>query len=185
MAQIYDPEFPSSPGAGRAPEPQPVVHEVPPAERAAPVVREVPAERPLADVLKDIIGSIQEIIRSELRLARSELREKVIAGGKAAVLVTAGAVFVFYSFAFVLVAIYNALAIVLPYWLAAVIIFAGLGIAAGIMISVGMKRLRRIRPTPERTMMTTRETVETVTTNAQDTVQTVKEEVQWSRDRVR
>jgi len=34
-----------------------------------------PGERSVADVLQDIIRDVQEIVRSEMRLAKTELRE--------------------------------------------------------------------------------------------------------------
>lgn len=163
MATVYEPEFPSGPGAGRAPLP----------------------ERPVAEVLKDIIGNIREIIRSEISLAREEMRDKAVAAGKAAVMVAAGTVLLLFGFGFLLAAIFEALDIVLPAWAAGLVVFGLMLIIGGVLAAKGINKLRRIDPTPRRTLFTARETVDTVSVNARDTAQTVKEEVRWTRDRVR
>lgn len=164
MATVYEPEFPTGPGpAPRAPVP----------------------ERPVGDVLKDIIGNIREIIRSEISLAREEMRDKAIAAGKATALVVAGAVLLLYGFGFLLAAIYAALNLVIPAWAAELSVFGLMLLIGGALAVAGIKALKRIDPTPRRTLFTARETVDTVSANAQDTAQTVKEEVQWTRDRVR
>ncbi len=172
MAEPYGPKLPSGAGAGQAPEPERFVRE------AAP-------ERPVQDVVKDIVGNVQEIVRSEIRLARTELRDKASAGSKAAAMIAAGGVLALYALGFLFVAIYVALDAVLWAWLSALIVFVVLGLIGGGLYMAGKSRLRSIRPVPERTVLTAKETVKTVTSNAQDTAKTVKEEVQWTRNRVR
>jgi hypothetical protein len=49
-------------------------------------------ERSISDVLQDIVGNIQEIIRSEVRLAKGELRDESIKVKAAAPLLVIGAV---------------------------------------------------------------------------------------------
>jgi hypothetical protein len=36
-----------------------------------------PGDRPISAVLQDIVGNIQDIVRSEVRLARTEIGEEV------------------------------------------------------------------------------------------------------------
>ena len=36
------------------------------------------ADRSFSDVLQDIIGNVQEMVRSEVRLAKTEIREQVV-----------------------------------------------------------------------------------------------------------
>lgn len=164
MATMYGPELPTGPGpAPRVPIP----------------------ERPVGDVLKDIIGNIREIIRSEMSLAREEMREKAIVAGKATAILLVGVVFLLYGFGFLLAAIYAAINLVIPAWAAELSVFGLMLFVGGALALAGLKKLKRIDPTPRRTLFTARETVDTVSANAQDTAQTVKEEVQWTRDRVR
>jgi len=139
----------------------------------------------VGDVLKDIIGNIREIIRSEISLAREEMRDKASAAGKAAALVAAGGVLLLYGFGFLLAAIHAALEIAIPAWAAGLVVFGLMLIIGGALAVKGIKNLKRIDPTPRRTLFTARETVDTVGASAHETAQTVKEEVRWTRDRVR
>ncbi|HWR53041.1 MAG TPA: phage holin family protein [Bryobacteraceae bacterium] len=194
MANVYEPEFPSGAGAGRA------------LERAP--------ERSVADVVKDIVGNIQEIVRTEVRLARAEIREKIAATARASAVLAVGAVIVFYALGFLLVSIYNLLSLAMPFWGAALVMFIGLGVISGIMIAVGISRLRKIKPMPERAVAVAKATVEDTSAAAKDaaqgamndakgtveaakrtaadtvqtvkeSMQTVKEDAKWSRNQNR
>ena len=145
MADVYEPEYPSGAGAGRAREPEP------------PVTGRSPVE-----VIKDIVGNIQEIFRAEIRLARAEVTEKLRQSSRAGILVGAGAVIGFYALAFGLVAVYTAISIAVWPWLSALIICAALGIAAVTLLAVGIGQFRKLNPKPERTVASVRENVEWV-----------------------
>jgi len=166
MAEPNRPEFSSGAGAGRARE----KYRPPGTEPEGPRVYQPEApvtERSPVDIVKDIVSNIQDIIRSEIRLAKAEMTQKVSDASRAGAMLAAGAVLALYAFGFFLAIIYDALAIALPWWLSALIVSFGLFIIAGILLSVGRKRLKRINPTPERT------------------VQSVKEDVQWVRNQTR
>jgi uncharacterized membrane protein YqjE len=163
MAEIYPPEYPSGTGAGRAREP----------------------ERSVQEVVKDIVGNLQEIIRSEFQLARIEIREKSSQFGRAAVMLAAGGALVFYALGFLFVSIYQALDAVMPAGLAAVLMFLVLAVVSAVLVMSGIKRMKAISPAPERTIENARETVATMRDSANETAQTVKEEVQWSKNRIR
>lgn len=142
MAERYE----ASPGAGTA------------------RVREVAmvGERSTVDLIKDVVNSIQGIIRSELRLANAEMKEKAEKASKAGIVLAAGGALALYAFAFLLVAIHQALILAMPEWLSALIIFAALAIAGEIMLSTGRKRLKQIKPKPEMAMESVREDMEWV-----------------------
>jgi apolipoprotein N-acyltransferase len=145
MADRYEPGMGSGAGAGRAREP----------------------ERSLADIARDALWNVQEIIRSEIRLARAEMQEKAAQARQAGILLAVGAVTGLYAVAFVLVCVYNALAYVMWPWLSALLIGIVLAAVAGMMLGAGVKRLKRLKPTPERT------------------VESVKENVEWVRNQTR
>jgi uncharacterized membrane protein YqjE len=126
-----------------------------------------PAQRTVTDVLQDIVGNVQEIIRAEFRLAKAESKEKVRKASGPAAMLGVGAAIGMYGLGFVLLAMVYALSQVLAAWLAALIVGAVLAITAAILVSTGKKALKRISPVPEKT------------------VQTVKENVQWSKDQIR
>lgn len=127
-------------------------------------VREVAmvGERSTVDLIKDAVNSIQGIIRSEIRLANAEMKEKAGQASKAGIVLAAGAALALYAFGFLLVTIYQALILAIPAWLSALIIFAVLAIAGGIMMSAGRKRLKQIKPQPEMTMESVKEDMEWV-----------------------
>ena len=49
-------------------------------------------ERPMTEVFKDIIGNVQEMVRSEVRLARAEMRDEVSKTARSGAMLAAGAV---------------------------------------------------------------------------------------------
>jgi Flp pilus assembly protein TadB len=154
MADVYEPELPSGTGAGRARE-------------RAPEPEASLTGRSAVDIIKDIVGNIQEIIRSELRLAKAEMTQKISEGSRAGILMAAGAVIGLYALAFFLVCIYNALSIVIWPWLSALIIGFVLGVTAFCVLGVGYSRFRKLNPKPEQT------------------VAAVKEDVQWLKNQMK
>jgi uncharacterized membrane protein YqjE len=134
--------------------------------RAREPVTEV-GERSTVDLIKDIASNILGLVRSELRLATAEMKEKAGKARSAGILLAAGGVLMLYAFAFLLTGIYQAIAVALWPWLSALIIFAVLAIAGVILLSAGRKRLREVKPAPEAT------------------VRSVKEDVQWLRNQTR
>ena len=127
----------------------------------------MPTQRSVSDVLQDILGNFQQIIHSEFRLARAELREKADRAAKPATTFAAGAVLGFYGLGFLLLAIVYGLSMVLSAWLAALIVAAVLLVISAILVTSGRNRLKQIEPVPERT------------------VETVKENVQWAKGQMR
>lgn len=120
--------------------------------------REDARERSASDVLKDIIGNVQEMIRSEVRLAKAELREEAGKTWKGARTLLIGAGAGLFALGFVLTAVTQLLALAMPAWLATLIVGAVLGIAAAVMVSKGRGQLRV--PTPDKTIESVKENVE-------------------------
>ena len=117
-------------------------------------------ERSAGDVLKDIIGNVQEIIRSEVRLAKVETVQEIGKAGTASKIIAIGGVLGLYGGAFILLAIVYALSTVMAAWLAALIVGIALAIPAAVMVSRGMDEIKRVSPAPERTIETVKENVE-------------------------
>ena len=116
-------------------------------------------ERSLADVLQDIIANVQEIVRSELRLASVEIRQELIKAASAGKVAAAGGVLALFSFALLLLAAVYGLALAMPPWLAALAVAIVLAIAGSILITAGSKRLKLIHLKPEKTVASIRETL--------------------------
>lgn len=124
------------------------------------------AERSITDVLQNIIGDIQDIVRSEVRLAKSELTAELDKLKAAAPLLATGGVIALLALIFLVWTILYVLAIVLPMWAAALTVTVLLALVGSITLATGLKLLRRVSP-PERTL------------------ETVKENVQWAKQQIK
>lgn len=124
-------------------------------------------QRRVSDVLQDIVGNVQQIIRSEVVLAKVEIKEKAQRASKPAAVLATGTVLGLYGLGFLLLAAVYALSLVVAAWLAALIVGGVLAIAGGILVGKSRQALREIDPIPKKT------------------VETVKENVQWAKDRIK
>jgi hypothetical protein len=106
-------------------------------------------DRSLSDVVRDIICNIQDIIRSEIRLARTEVGEQLSKAKTASVLTALGAVTAIFSVFFVLLTAVYALSRLMPDWAAALIVASGLATLAVIMLSIGSRRFATIQGAPK------------------------------------
>jgi len=123
-------------------------------------------ERPLSRLLEDILTNIQELIRSEFRLATTEAQEKLAVARKPLTTLAAGMIASLYGLGFLLLSAVYGLSIVLPPWLAALLVGGGLLGAAAFLVSRSREKLRQVRP-PEKT------------------IQSVKENITWLKDQMR
>jgi uncharacterized membrane protein YqjE len=119
-----------------------------------------PEDRSIANVLQDILRNVQEIVRSEVRLAKTEIGEEAAKTKSSAVLLGAGAVTAIFAIFFLLLMIVYMLGLVMPSWTAALIVGAALAVVASVMLTAGIRRFKQIHPTPERTVETIKENVE-------------------------
>ncbi len=102
------------------------------------------SERTVSDLLHAIAGNLQEIVRSEVRLAKTELREEVSKAKSAGALLGLGLLSGAFAVLFLLLAAFVALTRVMPDWTAALVLAAGLAMMAGMMLSAGRRRLRTV-----------------------------------------
>jgi len=113
--------------------------------------------RSLKQILEDILHGIQNIIDAEIRLARTEIAEKTAkVKGASVFLGIAGACGLFGAACLVVTCI-AALALVMPLWLAALLIAIGLFCVAGGAFVMGRTRIQQVDPAPRRTVETLRE----------------------------
>ncbi len=121
-----------------------------------------PADRTISAVLHDIVGNIQDIVRCEIRMAKTELTEELGKSRSAGVLVGIGALMLAFSALFLLLAAVYALSLLVPEWAAALIVGAGVGASAALCFGVGIKRFKAVRAAPK-------------------AVASVKESVEWAK----
>jgi len=121
--------------------------------------------RSVGELLGEVTGDLSKLMRQEVALAKVELKEEATKTGKASgVLAGAGAVG-YLVLVFLSLALMFALDEVMPMGWAALITAAVLGVVAAILFSVGRKRMQQVNPKPEQT------------------VETLKEDVQWAKNR--
>ena len=116
--------------------------------------------RSFAAVLQDILHDIQEIVRSEMRLAKVEIRDEAIEAGSVALWIIAGAVTALGSSMFLLWTAVYALSLLMPIWAATLVVAIALAGLATVLLVVGRRRFKQLRPIPERTVATLKENVE-------------------------
>ena len=116
--------------------------------------------RSIVDVLQDILANLQGLIRSEVKLAKTEIKEEARKASRAAVVMAAGGVAALYAVWLLLLTIFFALAIAIPLWASALVLFVVTGILAAILLAAGKKRFQTVQPKPEKTIETVKENVE-------------------------
>ncbi len=116
-------------------------------------------ERSMSDVLQEIFGNLQEIIRAEVRLARAEVREDVSEAAASALWLAVGALSALSAWMVLLWAAVYGLAFVMPMWAATLVVAVAMGVVATVLITTGLRKFKRIRPIPERTVQTMKEHV--------------------------
>ena len=106
-------------------------------------------QRSLLSLITDIPVLIQELFHREVELFKAEMIAKLKALGAGAGLLAGALVVLLFMIGVLLTAAVLALSLVLPGWLAALIVAAFLLIVAGILVLIGYRILKRgIPPVP-------------------------------------
>lgn len=113
-----------------------------------------------SEMFQNIVSNIQEIVRSEVRLAKAEIKEETQAAARACVSLGIGAVLGLYAAGFILLGLVYALSLAMPNWLAALLVGIPLAGGACFLISSGWKKLKQVQPKPVRTIESVKETVQ-------------------------
>ena len=122
------------------------------------------AETSIGELIGNISNDLSQLFRQEVELAKAELKQEATKAGKAAGMLSGAAfagymVIVLLSFALV-----AALANVMDWGWAALIVAAVWGIAGAVLFLNGRKKLKTVDPMPRRT------------------VDTLKEDAQWLKN---
>jgi hypothetical protein len=123
--------------------------------------------RTVPEVLADIVGNIQEIIRSEFRLAKAEVRQEAAKAYGPLISCLIGGIIGLYAGAYLIFAAITGLATLIPTWAASLIVSVVLALVASLMLSAATKKLKQVNAVPERT------------------VESLKENVQWAKDQIK
>ena len=120
----------------------------------------VTANRPVSEVLQDILHNLQDLIRSELRLAKAEVSQDARQAAASAAWMGAGAVCGMSAWLFLLWTVAFAAAEILPMWAATLIVAVAMSLAAVVLLRVGRRQMRRVHPMPERTAASLKENLQ-------------------------
>lgn len=113
--------------------------------------------RSASEVLQDILTNVEEIVRSEMRLARTEIKEEAAKAGQAGAALGAAALLGFFGLALCIVLCIVVLIQVISLW-AATLLMAGLClIGAGILFAIGHARLKQVHAAPPKTVHSLKE----------------------------
>ncbi len=118
--------------------------------------------RSIADVLQDIVANVQAIIRSEVRLAKTEITGEAVKAGRAGGMMVGGVVTGLFTVWLLLLTILFALATTIPMWAAALVLFALMAVVTAVLFAAGKKRFAAVHAKPEKTIETVKENVEWV-----------------------
>jgi Flp pilus assembly protein TadB len=126
----------------------------------------VAGERSFVDVLQDIARNVNDIIRSEVRLAQAEMREEAIKAATSASWLIAAAVVAVLALHLLLWSSVYALALVVPMWASALAVAMMLAVTSGILLLAAKRRFKRVHA-PVRT------------------VESIKESAAWVRESIK
>jgi uncharacterized membrane protein YqjE len=125
-------------------------------------------DQPVAELFKRLSEETSTLIRQELALAKAELAQKAKNAGLGIGFLGGAYVFARLMIATLTAAAILALAIVVPAWAAALIVTGVYGLIALVLVFMGVKRVKAATP-PAPTQ----------------TIETVKEDVEWLKSRTR
>jgi hypothetical protein len=120
------------------------------------------AERTLGQLVADASRDLSTIVRSEIALGKAEVKRDLVAGVAGAAMFVVAGVFAFLALILLLIAAaYGLVAAGFARWLAFLVVGVVLLLIGAVLVLVGKSRLGRISP-PERTIRSTRKTVDTL-----------------------
>ena len=121
--------------------------------------------RSIGDLLGEMTGNLSKLMRQEVALAKVELKEEAAKAGKAGGLLGGAGAVGYLVLVFLSLALMFGLDQVMPIGWAAVVTAVLLGIVAAVLFAAGRKQFQQVNPKPEQT------------------VETLKEDVQWAKNR--
>ena len=121
--------------------------------------------RSVGDLLGEVTSDLSKLMRQEVELAKVELKEEATKAGKASGLLGGAGAVGYLVLVFLSLALMFALDNVMGIGWAALLTAVLLGIVAAALFVVGRNRFKQVNPKPEQT------------------VETLKEDVQWAKNR--
>jgi uncharacterized membrane protein YqjE len=120
-------------------------------------------DRGIGELVKDLASQTSTLVRQEIQLAQAEVTEKGKVAGKGAGMLAGAAVAGLLALGALTAALIALLDKAMAIWVAALIVMALWAIVAAVLAKAGQKALQRATPP------------------APQTVETVKEDIQWAK----
>lgn len=121
--------------------------------------------RSVGDLLGEVTGDLSKLMRQEVALAKVELKEEAAKAGKASGFLGGAGLVGYLVLVFLSLALMFALNNVMGVGWAAVLTAVILGIVSAVLFVLGRNKFKQVNPKPEQT------------------VETLKEDVQWAKNR--
>jgi hypothetical protein len=121
-------------------------------------------DRPIGELVKDLSQQTSTLVRQEIELARAELQQKGKVAGKGAGLMAGAAVAGLLALGALTAGLIALLDKAMATWVAALIVMALWAVVAAVLAKAGQSALQRATPP------------------APQTVETVKEDIQWAKN---
>ncbi len=127
-----------------------------------PALRTEPkqADLSLGELVANMTGEISDLMRQEVQLAKVEIKEEVGRAGKAGGMLGAGAFTAYFALLFASLALAWLLDQAMPIALAFFLVAVLYGIAAAVLIARGREQMKHVDPVPRQTVETLKEDVE-------------------------
>jgi uncharacterized membrane protein YqjE len=122
-------------------------------------------DRSVGDLLGKVTTDLSTLMRKEVELAKVEIKEEATKAGKASGMLAGAGAVGYLVLVFLGLALMFALDSFMPIGWAALITAVLLGIVAAVLFVLGKKQFAQVNPKPEQT------------------VETLKEDVQWAKNR--
>jgi Putative Actinobacterial Holin-X, holin superfamily III len=123
-------------------------------------------ERPLGELFSDLVNETTTLVRNEVALAKVEITQKATKVGRNVGSLVIGGAIGYAALLAICAAVILLLAMVMPAWLAALIVGVIVGAVAWMLIGKAIATLRTMELKP------------------QETVESIKEDAQWIKDQI-
>ncbi len=111
-----------------------------------------PADQSVGQLMMQLSEQTSRLVRDELALAQIELKNTAKHAGVGLGLFSVAGVLALFGVGALVATAIIALALVLPWWLSALIVTVVLFVAAGVAALLGRNQVQQASPTPERTI---------------------------------
>lgn len=116
-----------------------------------------PADVSVGELIEDLTRDLSTLVRQELQLAKAEVKQEAVKTGRAVSKLGTAGFAGYMASLFLSLAVAVALAHVIDFTWAMLIVAAIWAIAGMLLYSTGRRQLREVNPKPERTVETLRE----------------------------